>query len=176
MFIGAGKLHLTISTFALLDNYERNRMVSYMNKSLGRVIDEVLKEKKDCLKDKKFQFNIGGLDYMNDDPTSVRILYAKVQDSSQLIQTLCNKISVASNKLGLTSDYRPNVKLHMTLMNTRYIRKQGKQFESFDATQILKEFKDYHFGTVDLNEIHLLISGTEDEAGGYKSTHKINVF
>ena len=177
VFIGKGKLHLTISIFVLLDNLERNKMVSFMNKNLKRVIDEFIKQQNLSDRKKKLKFSITGLDYMNDDPTEVKVLYAKVSENAQLIQKLCDKINVASN-FGFTSDFRPEVKLHMTLLNTRYIpyshKKENKQYKSFDATNILKELKDFHFGTVDLNEISLLISGTFDEkTEGYKSSHSI---
>ena len=51
-----------------------------MNKNLRRVVKEVLKENEKSLKEngKKFEFAIRGVDYMNDDPTMVRILYGKV--------------------------------------------------------------------------------------------------
>lgn len=151
-----------------------------MNKNLSRVVKEVLKENEKCLKEngKKFEFNIRGLDYMNDDPSAVRILYGQVNDKTQLVQKLCDRINATNQELGLTNEFRPNVKLHMTLMNTRYVpHSLAKQYKSFDARGILSEFKDFHFGTVQLRTIELLITNTLDEStGGYKSTHRIDVF
>ena len=149
-----------------------------MNKSLSRIVKDVLKENEKSLEEngKKFQFNIRGLEYMNDDPCAVNVLYGKVDDKTQLIQKLCDRINAATNESGLTSEIKPNVKLHMTLMNTRYVPK-GPAKQALDARSILKEFKDFHFGCVQLSTIELLISGTLDEAtGGYKTTHRIDVF
>ena len=153
-------------------------MVSFMNKKLSRVVKDVLKENEKSLNGQKFQFNIRGLEYFNDeDPSAMRVLYSKVDDKTQLIQTLCDRINLAANETGLTADLRPSVKLHMTIMNTRYVPDSMKQYKKFDAREILKELKDFHFGTVQLSTIELLISGTFDEStGGYKSTHRINVF
>ena len=155
-------------------------MVSFMNKNLSRLVKDVLKENQKSLKEsgKKFEFNVRGLDYMNNDPSAVKILYGKVNDKTGLIQKLCDRINVAANETGLNGELRPNVKLHMTVMNTRYVPYNlGKQFKTFDARGILKEFKDFNFGTVQLSTIELLISGTDDEStGGYKSTHRIDVF
>ena len=101
-----------------------------------------------------------------------------MDDKTQLIQKLCDRINIAANQeLGLTCEARPSVKLHMSLMNTRYVPDKQRQYKHFDATSILKEFKDFHFGTVQLSTIELLVSGTIDEStGGYKSTHRIDVF
>lgn len=153
-------------------------MVSFMNKTLSRVVKDVLKENEKSLDGKKFQFNIRGLDYFDDaDPSVLRVLFAKVDDKTQLIQTLCDRINLAANETGLTTELRPSVKLHMTVMNTRYVPDSMRQNKKFDARSILKEFGGFHFGTVQLSTIELLMSGTFDEStGGYKSTHRINLF
>lgn len=174
-FLKTGKLHLTISTLALLDNYERNKMISFMNKNLRKIIDEVLNDS-NLKGQKKYQFTLKNVDIMNDDPSSVRILYACVNDNNQFVQKLADRINDALNEFGYTTDTRSRVKLHATLMNTRYLSNKGKQYQTFDACGILKEFKNFYLGKVDLSEVHLLISGTKDETGSYKSTHKINIF
>lgn len=148
-----------------------------MNKNLSKVINEVLNDYPNLKNNKNYRFKIQGLDYFNDDPSAAKVLYTTVEDKSQFIQQLCDRINVASNELGFTFKFRDCVKLHMTLMNTTYIKHNGsKNFKNFDATNILKDFKNHYFGQVDLKEIELLISGTIDESGCYKSTHKISVF
>nr|CAD7433927.1 unnamed protein product [Timema monikensis] len=94
-----------------------------------------------------------GLEYMNDDPAEVDILYGKKQYTQ--------------------------VKLHVTLMNTLFRTDRGiesdmynskdrqKARESFDATNILKMFENYDFGTHIVNEIDLSQRYSSDKRQQY---------
>lgn len=95
---------------------------------------------------------------MNDDPSAVRILYARVESPElQKFADLSVQPFLRSG-LGFNDYERDTVKLHMTVMNNRY-RKQldAKSARSFDAREILKRYGDYNFGKVECNEVHLCV-------------------
>jgi hypothetical protein len=74
-----------------------------------------------------------------------------------------------------------DVKLHVTLMNTKFQKKQQSLEiesnerqrsvlrESFDATQILQEFKEFCFGETQLESIHLSERHSTSQGGYYDS-------
>lgn len=86
---------------------------------------------------------------------------------------------------GFVRKYEANVKLHVTLMNTKY-RKEDSSSESpkkkkkwvkrkpFDATRIMEQYKDFHFGLCDFNSIHLSLISSKGEDGFYKPISTIN--
>lgn len=83
---------------------------------------------------------------------------------------------------GLCREIPENVKLHMTLMNTKYRKlKDGSsqrkwvKRETFNATEIVEQFKDYYFGEVDFDTIHLSLMSSNSENGFYKSIGSIKV-
>lgn len=57
------------------------------------------------------------------------------------------------------------VKLHVTLMNTRY-----NQGDTFDARKILEKYSNYEFGTMQLKEIHLSQRFTRSADGFFEAT------
>ena len=74
---------------------------------------------------------------------------------------------------------RDNVKMHVTLMNSKYrAEKKGLDEESpkrrirekFDASQILHKFLDYDFGVTELKDIHLSQRNSMGPDGYYQST------
>ncbi|CAH8645062.1 activating signal cointegrator 1 complex subunit, variant 2 [Schistosoma haematobium] len=85
------------------------------------------------------QLTIKDLEYMNDDPTSVHVLYAKLMESSdsQRLQTIANELLNLLTEQNLTStgSYRPdnNVKLHMTLLNSKYRQEKSNRDASFQG-------------------------------------------
>lgn len=111
---------------------------------------------------------IVGLDYMNDDPSEVTVLYAKVQNPelqnlADKIQTFfcdCGKILIYFLKYKLKHTFinyvflinldlalqprNDHVKLHVTLINTGFYRKcvngksKHKSVLTFDARKILE--------------------------------------
>lgn len=76
---------------------------------------------------------------------------------------------------GLAIQYQDTVKLHVTLMNTKYRtntleRKKRKwtKREPFDATSILEKYKEFHFGESLFDRIHLSYMSSVGEDGFYK--------
>ncbi|XP_011209777.2 activating signal cointegrator 1 complex subunit 1 [Bactrocera dorsalis] len=141
-------IHLTLSTCVLLDAAERSKAV------------EILQSCKAYLSELRtpFQIEVRGLEIMNDDPSAVRVLYARVESPElQKFADLALQPFLRSG-LGFDDYERDNVKLHMTIMNNRY-RKQldAKAAGSFDAREILKRYGDYNFGRVECSEVHLCV-------------------
>lgn len=122
---------------------------------------------------------------MNDDPSAVQVLYAKVE--SEILQDISNQIlnRVIEAGLGKRKFERDTVKLHMTLINVRYDKyddenddddvqtKSKPPNHTFDARNILKNYSDYEFGLFDVSEIQMAILGTEDTDGFYKCTTNV---
>ncbi|XP_017466735.1 PREDICTED: activating signal cointegrator 1 complex subunit 1 [Rhagoletis zephyria] len=153
-------IHLTLITCVLLDDAERARAV------------EVLQSCKSFLADLQtpFQIQVRGLEIMNDDPSSVRVLYARI-DAPELKKFGDMSMQpFLRSGLGFDDHERGGVKLHMTIMNSRH-RKQidAKAADSFDAREILKRFGDYNFGKVECSEVHLCVMHhtSGDERGAF---------
>jgi activating signal cointegrator complex subunit 1 len=82
---------------------------------------------------------------------------------------------------GLVRKYQDNVKLHMTLINTKYRKipdspkkKRWGKRQSVDATKIMEKYKDFYFGECDLNSIHLSLIGSVGSDGFYEPISIIN--
>lgn len=74
----------------------------------------------------------------------------------------------------------------MTLMNTGFLlnyqddssgqrKPRNCKRAAFDARDIMKNFKDFHFGTLDVHEIHMSQRKCFSEDGFYKSTATIQL-
>lgn len=162
-------LHLTIGTLALMDEMERKKA----KEILEAAIEEFKAENKitTCppgFSDPrtmavKLNIEIKDLEIMNDDPGEVDVVYAKVNDCDEL-QKLADGIVSKFTETGLMPRQFDRVKLHMTVLNTIF-RKEDSDFqeekseqqqrETLDARSLLKHYGDFHFGSMDLKEIHL---------------------
>uniref|UniRef100_A0A2S2PIA6 Activating signal cointegrator 1 complex subunit 1 n=1 Tax=Schizaphis graminum TaxID=13262 RepID=A0A2S2PIA6_SCHGA len=169
LFQNQFKLHLTITCFVLCNAAEIKRAIKLMEQCENTVIRPMNLKSLDVL--------VSGLDYMNDDPSEVNVLYAKVE--SPEIQMLADKIQTFFQDCDLALQPRNNhVKLHVTLMNSGFYDYQvsvngnsGKKTQlTFDARKIFEKFNDYTFGTVQLSDIHLSQRHTTDSNGFYKSS------
>ncbi|RWS22378.1 activating signal cointegrator 1 complex subunit 1-like protein [Leptotrombidium deliense] len=169
------RLHLTFGILVLLGENERKEAESLLKRVIEEVVDKTTVSE-------KIKLRIQGLEYMNDDPSEVHVLYAKVQQIAGSIdfQMLANKIVKEFKKSKLMINVKTEeVKLHLTLMNSVFRTKDvtaynsRKMRESFDATNILIDFNDYFFGEVEVNDIEILRHNSYDDRGYYKCTAKI---
>lgn len=151
------KLHLTISTLTLVDEEEVTTAKKVLTTCYEEYISKLFK------RDKHYKIHLKGLEIMNDDPTSVNVLYGNVhmdtEEHNEHFQNISDTIAEYFYKSGLSRKQYDRVKLHVTLMNSSFRKPEEKQ-ESFDAVDILKNFKDYYFGSVDFKNIHLSIRFT----------------
>lgn len=178
------KLHLTVGTLVLLCPEEIDRATDMLN----RYRDEFLPE---VVEGRPLQAYIRDLDYMNDDPGEVDVLYAKLtlQDGSDRLQRLADDLVDKFSRTGLMQKDFNKVKLHITIMNTLMrkdpdgatsIGKQGrkdkfKERETFDATNVLRNFADFDFGSYHIDSIHLSQHRSKGEDGYYKHASSINI-
>lgn len=181
LFQQANKLHLTIATLVLLSKSE----IDFINETLQECTKTLLKQFIPTDKD-RFIVNLKGLEFMNDDPSFVDVLYAKVQLADQTntsrLQNFLDRLNEELLNTGLLKQKFERIKLHVTLMNsllrkddtgileaqkTSRGRVKNQERESFDAKNILRLFGQYDFGQVELNELHLSIMHQPDRQTGY---------
>ncbi|KAK3713586.1 hypothetical protein RRG08_055228 [Elysia crispata] len=156
------KLHLTLGTLVLLNKSEIDKASALLESSQEDLISSIIRGE-------PLTVQIQGLEYMNDDPGAVDVLYAKVRDgeAADRLQTLVDCLVGKFSLSGLMQQEHERVKLHVTVMNTLFrkdpsdteshqaVRGQRKARESFDARGVLKNFKDYDFGSLTIPSIHL---------------------
>eukprot|EP00658_Telonema_sp_P-2_P047671 TRINITY_DN36276_c0_g2_i2.p1 TRINITY_DN36276_c0_g2~~TRINITY_DN36276_c0_g2_i2.p1 ORF type:complete len:129 (+),score=34.50 TRINITY_DN36276_c0_g2_i2:222-608(+) len=98
---------------------------------------------------------------MNDDPRQVDVLYMKVGQAGATIKSICNVLSTAMLEAGVLTQAQAQhqrlsaIKLHATLMNTKYRSKNDAPRETFDASQMLEKFGEYEFGSLAISHIAL---------------------
>eukprot|EP00054_Salpingoeca_dolichothecata_P005807 m.36247 g.36247 ORF g.36247 m.36247 type:complete len:428 (+) comp15959_c0_seq1:58-1341(+) len=98
-----------------------------------------------------------GIEYMNDDPSEVDVLYAKVEcpGLQELVDNIVKTFVEADLLEPETKGEGKHVKLHATLINSKRNRDEEGKRISFDARAILDHFEDHEFGTCSFNAIHL---------------------
>ncbi|KAK5646307.1 hypothetical protein RI129_004771 [Pyrocoelia pectoralis] len=181
MFQNPNKIHLTISPLVLVDSIEEEHAIKILKECNEKVIRPMfhnVESLKICLH---------GVEIMNDDPTSVDVLYGKIRIEppkyNDLLQKMADEIYTYFTDKGLVRKQFDSVKLHATLINSifRKTDKQNKNTEekvgrkTFDASYILKRFKNYNFGEADLNFIHLSIRFTKSESSYYDALCTVSI-
>ena len=148
------KLHLTIGVLKLFSENEVKQACDVMKEFAPRIPY--------ILCGKPLRGSLRNLEIMNDDPESVNVLYAELLllDESDRLQNLADQCLEFFVEKGLM-DYEQNrnsknVKLHCTLINTRW-NSSGPR--TIDASELLSEdFELQNFGDcvlekLDLNEM-----------------------
>lgn len=175
IFQNPSMLHLTIGTMALLDDRERQLARELLEDCRDQVLKPIIGE------DENLSFDLSGLEYMNDDPAEVDVLYCGVKDERGRLQEVADMIVDRFVASGLMRREYDRVKLHCTLLNTRFRREEddlGKvkenemTRESFDARPLLQRWGDLNLGKVLLSEIHLSqrMAGKKSAQGYYLSS------
>ncbi|KRT78543.1 hypothetical protein AMK59_7816 [Oryctes borbonicus] len=136
-------------------------------------------------KAKPLRITVSGLDCMNNNYKKVNVLYAKAKISTEneedVLQSMLNSISKLFYETGFIRQYRENVKIHLTLMNTKYRKSNDRQRkwtnrrQPFDASIIMEKYKDFHFGECDLKEIYLSWISEIGDNGFYKPLSVITI-
>lgn len=154
------RLHLTVVTLTLLDEHEREKAAA--------VLQKFKEDVRVHLDSKPLTVSVRGIEYMNDDPSEVDVLYAKVQDcdSEEKLQVIADALLQKFEATDLGRKQHDRVKLHFTLINTvfrsgsedmpRPVRGTRRR-ETFDARYLIENYGDYDFGTVTLSEIHISV-------------------
>ncbi|KAH8416087.1 hypothetical protein KR222_008028 [Zaprionus bogoriensis] len=150
LFISERCIHCTLTVFVLLDDVERKTIVDALQDCRQYLLDV----------QQPLKLHVKGLEIMNDDPSWTRVVYARVE--SPELQQLANKIVDHYRPLGLLGNSEANkvsVKLHMTILNSRYRSDESSSSSAkeFDAREILKRYGDFDFGTAECSELHLCV-------------------
>jgi 2'-5' RNA ligase len=179
------KLHLTIAVLNISDNQE-SEACDLFNSFYERIV-------KDVLKDEPLTIKIQGVDMMTTfgkkklNPSQAHVLYAKIANPERL-QAIANQMSkeIGETKYSAERDASrllDDVKLHITLMNSDYRRRsmvkkmpnrRHAKRDPFDASMILRDFKNHVFGEVVCDRIELnRLGGEKEENGFYKKVARI---
>uniref|UniRef100_F6Q2Y1 Activating signal cointegrator 1 complex subunit 1 n=1 Tax=Bos taurus TaxID=9913 RepID=F6Q2Y1_BOVIN len=185
IFQNPKKLHLTIGMLVLLSEQEIQQTCEMLQQCKEEFIDDISGGK-------PLEVEMSGIEYMNDDPGMVDVLYAKVhmKDGSNRLQELVDRVLERFQASGLIVKEWNSVKLHATVMNTLFRKDPNaegrynlytadgkyifKERESFDGRNILKLFENFYFGTLKLNSIHISQRFTVDSFGNYASCGQID--
>ena len=174
------KLHLTIATLVLMNQREKEEAINILEKCKSEFINSLVGSK-------PLKIHLKGIEYMNDDPSAVDVLYAEVKphmDNSDLLQEISDKVVKKYRDADLIKKDFEKVKLHATIMNT--LRRANDNFEesnedsskgrqSFDARNILKHFKDFDFGTYVVRELQISIRFSTGTDGYFDCLGKITL-
>uniref|UniRef100_A0A8C6DD97 Activating signal cointegrator 1 complex subunit 1 n=1 Tax=Moschus moschiferus TaxID=68415 RepID=A0A8C6DD97_MOSMO len=154
IFQNPKKLHLTIGMLVLLSEQEIQQTCEMLQQCKEEFIDDISGGK-------PLEVEMAGIEYMNDDPGMVDVLYAKVhmKDGSNRLQELVDRVLERFQASGLIVKEWNSVKLHATVMNTLFRKDPNaegrynlytadgkyifKERESFDGRNILKAFHLY---------------------------------
>ncbi|XP_072280594.1 activating signal cointegrator 1 complex subunit 1 [Pyxicephalus adspersus] len=182
IFQNPSKLHLTIGTLVLLNENEVEQACQLLQKCKEEFLDKIAAGK-------PIEVKVSGIEYMNDDPGMVDVLYAKVKmkDGSERLQLIADRLMQRFLGSGLMLKEWDRVKLHATVMNTLFRRdplaeerstvspgKPGqRERESFDARNVLKLFENFSFGELDLDTVHLSQRFSTDSSGYYTSAGQV---
>lgn len=180
IFQNPAKLHLTIGTLALLNEMEVRKACEQLQECQNFI--------RDLTEGKPLPLKVTGIEYMNDDPAMVDVLYAKVnvEDDSDKLQVIADRLVEHFVSAGLMFREFDRVKLHGTVMNTLFRKDStvedtggpGRQTiserEAFDARNILKMFRSHHFGEFELNTVLLSQRYSADCTGYYTSAGRIS--
>ncbi|CAH0550622.1 unnamed protein product [Brassicogethes aeneus] len=171
IFQNPKKLHLTITTFSLLDETEISEMIQSLKVCQNDIIYKLFP------KNQKYNITVKGLEIMNDDPSEVHVLYGKVQlDETQKFQQLSNDIVHYFYRKGLIKKQYESVKLHVTLMNSIFNKEnENSKRNTFDATDILKNYDNYYFGRAVFDSVQLSVRFTSSENGFYESAFTVPI-
>lgn len=174
IFQNPAKLHLTIGTLVLLSEGERWKAAEILRTSKEELMSQILNKS-------PLTVSVDGIEYMNDDPGEVDVLYAKIADPTGKLQALSERLVDKFRSAGLMLNQFEKVKLHITLMNTLFRRDAEELFdehqstkrESFDAREVLRMFSDYTFGKMEVTEVHMSQRHSTAEDGYYCPSARI---
>ncbi|KAG5889801.1 hypothetical protein JTB14_031349 [Gonioctena quinquepunctata] len=180
IFQNALKLHLTLSVFVLLDQREKDEAIRALEDYNTTILKPFLE------KTGPLRIHVSGVECMNENYEKVDVVYAKakfLEESEEVsLQNIANGLSDFFYERGLLKRHQETVKLHMTLMNSKYrkdpnspSKSRRPKRKSFDARKIMEQYKDFEFGQCELKNIFLSLISSKGEDGFYVSLASIKV-
>ncbi|KAK4879745.1 hypothetical protein RN001_007891 [Aquatica leii] len=175
IFQSSLKLHLTIAVFALMNDSEKEEAVAALSACKTEVIEPLLATSG------PWKIQVSGIDCMTENYFKANVLYANakiVNDTDEdLLQKIANAILEYFYERGLVIQYKETVKLHVTLINTRYRRSSAQNTpkkvrvyykkQPFNAMSIMNKYKDFCFGESVFDSLHLSCMSSVGEDGFY---------
>eukprot|EP00755_Sulcionema_specki_P028116 Sspe_Gene.89205::Locus_61024_Transcript_1_1_Confidence_1.000_Length_1355::g.89205::m.89205/K18666/ASCC1; activating signal cointegrator complex subunit 1 len=164
IFRSPEKLHLTLVMLRIYSEEDAEVAIKTLKKIEGFVRETFTSSDRIQLKD---------LQYMNDDPRQVNVLYLKVKGCEEKILSLVDHVSTQFVLAGLctSKDIEHNEKLHATIMNSKW-RKTGDDSRQervpFDIMDIMDELEHVDLGTHKLRTIEISTMGEVGENGYFK--------
>ncbi|KAJ6643917.1 Activating signal cointegrator 1 complex subunit 1 [Pseudolycoriella hygida] len=167
MFQNINKLHITFGTLSLMDNEDRILATELFQES--REIIEKIR-----LNSGELTMQIKGVEIMNDDPSAINVLYGKVE--SPQLQAIADEVVDRFVARGLMQRQYDRVKLHVTLINTRFGNgAEAENDKTFDGRAVLAKYADFEFGTQNISEIHLSMRYTTSTDGFYEASSRLKL-
>jgi len=183
LFQNPDKLHLTLGTLVLQDDQERKLAAEILQECREEVVERILRKR-------SLAVRAQGVEYMNDDPAEVDVLYAVVQsvDGSNSLQQVADSVVARFAQSDLMQLQYDRVKLHATVINTLF-RQHGagamdnelhegvnRPRESFDGHTVLQRFADYKFGDYRIPSIQISERySTAKDTGYYACSAKLDL-
>ncbi|NXT89051.1 ASCC1 protein, partial [Anhinga rufa] len=188
LFQNPAKLHLTLGTLVLLNEQEIQKARDLLQRCKEDFVDQIAGGK-------PLTVEVAGVEYMNDDPATTDVLYAKVhmKDGSDRLQVIADQLVERFVASGLMLKEWDRVKLHATVMNTLFRKDPSgaypssllinrnnttgkssfKERESFNGRNILKLFENFYFGEVQLDSVRLSQRFSSDASGYYATSGQL---
>ncbi|GAA55546.1 activating signal cointegrator 1 complex subunit 1 [Clonorchis sinensis] len=175
VFKSPASLHFTIIPLLLADSSEVqlacDLMHSFSQSDIGKTV----------LSDGPFRLTIQGLEYMNDDPQKVKVLYAKIAPSADRdrLQRMSNDLTKLFQEHNLLGGklHRPDgdVLLHLTLMYASDSSGSQSSSSAFSITGLLRELGDFTFAEDHcFDTLHLCLMGSQTGDEFYSSCCQLN--
>eukprot|EP00933_Yihiella_yeosuensis_P064616 TRINITY_DN68055_c0_g1_i1.p1 TRINITY_DN68055_c0_g1~~TRINITY_DN68055_c0_g1_i1.p1 ORF type:complete len:378 (-),score=79.96 TRINITY_DN68055_c0_g1_i1:62-1162(-) len=184
IFMPSKRMHFTLCMLKLHSHAQIEEMKEALKELTERLVSSDAKGKTPLAAHMK------GLHIMTDDPTNVGVLFTT--DRSSALQNRMNGIcatlfeilkaknlitaqNLMSQRLLSSDGAHAEVKLHATLMNTKYSSSRWQEdgrrsaAETFDASPLMERFGQVDFGTVYLEEIQLSCLDEMGDNGYYRS-------
>ena len=164
LFQSPSRLHLTLLMLRLHTAEELAKAISLFTE-LQRAVNDIFRVGD--------RVTLRRLNYMNDDPAEVHVVYLEIEDDStrHKLLTLINTINKAFIDAGLAleKDVAHNEKLHATVVNSKWRKStmEGGPRESFDATGLFRAFGNVDLGAHRLESIELSSLGGGNALYGY---------
>lgn len=178
LFTDPAKLHLTLGVLKLHQPAEVERAAQLLRGCAAELAQFL-----------PLRIEVKGVEYMNDDPNAVDVLFAKVgpeaDPGSDRLQQLADHVVSVFREASLLEPEHDRVKLHATVINSKKRRAGGGQQQRggrrgggggggrvpFVAEPLLQRFPNFVFGSSELSVVHLsrMVPSRSGRGGYYEA-------
>jgi len=169
------KLHLTIGMVYLLSESEVIKAKQLLDTKVKDMANQILGD----LEQSNIQVKMKGIEIMNDDPYMTDIVYGKIEDPDELVQSISDETIGLFVEAGYSKNEYNRTKVHCTIMNSLFAKEEGdKKRKSFSAAEFMKneKFLNWDFGNITIDTIHLNKRFERNEKDGYYNTEHRVIF